>query len=117
MSHCWGPIVWKTGEPAQLRPAHLANPHSALTRTTNGPRIPIRSKEDSFAFRGTLLAAFPSAVDSLLSAEILVWPAIVAGVGLISILFWLPFVHGLTRSIDRMMEATSRIAGGDFNVQ
>jgi two-component system sensor histidine kinase CpxA len=39
-----------------------------------------------------------------------------AGVLLLASLLWLPFVRGLTRSIARMKQATSRIAAGEFNV-
>ncbi len=46
-------------------------------------------------------------------------PWLVAGVGviLISTLFWLPLVRGITRSLSRMTRATERIAEGQFDVR
>jgi two-component system sensor histidine kinase CpxA len=45
----------------------------------------------------------------------LVWSAAAAIV--ISVLFWLPLVRGITRSIAGMRHATSRVADGRFDVQ
>jgi two-component system sensor histidine kinase CpxA len=43
-----------------------------------------------------------------------VWTGVAALV--LSIVFWLPFVAGITRSVGQMTRATSRIAGGEFDV-
>jgi two-component system, OmpR family, sensor histidine kinase CpxA len=40
-----------------------------------------------------------------------------AGVLVLSLLVWLPFVSGLTRSLSRMQAATKRIAEGDFEAR
>jgi two-component system sensor histidine kinase CpxA len=39
------------------------------------------------------------------------------GVLLVSVLWWLPFVRGITRSVSRMTEASERIAEGRFDVR
>ena len=45
------------------------------------------------------------------------WLALVAGVFVFSLLFWLPLVHGITRTIGRLMQATRQIADGRFDVR
>ena len=35
----------------------------------------------------------------------------------LSVLFWLPLVHGITRSISQMTRATERLAEGDFDIR
>ena len=45
------------------------------------------------------------------------WLALIAGVFVFSLLFWLPLVHGITRTIGRMMQATRQIADGRFDVR
>jgi two-component system sensor histidine kinase CpxA len=45
------------------------------------------------------------------------WLAAGAAVILISVICWLPFVHGLTKSISHVTRATAEIAEGRFDVQ
>lgn len=45
------------------------------------------------------------------------WIGVAAGVVVISALFWLPFVRGLTRATTRMMQTTERIAAGHFEAR
>ncbi len=45
------------------------------------------------------------------------WLALVAGVFVFSLLFWLPLIRGITRTIGRMMHATRQIADGRFDVR
>lgn len=45
------------------------------------------------------------------------WIAIGLLIVIISVLFWLPFVRSLTRSIDKMKDAAKRIADEDFSVR
>jgi two-component system sensor histidine kinase CpxA len=45
------------------------------------------------------------------------WLALVLGVVLFSLLFWLPLVRGITRTVARMMQATRQIADGRFDVR
>ncbi len=55
-----------------------------------------------------------SANGLLIDARPWVWTGI--GALVFSIVFWLPFVGGITRSIAQMTRATGRIAGGEFDV-
>jgi two-component system sensor histidine kinase CpxA len=45
------------------------------------------------------------------------WVALLLGVVLFSLLFWLPLVRGITRTVARMMQATRQIADGRFEVR
>ena len=45
------------------------------------------------------------------------WLALIAGVFVFSLLFWLPLVRGITRTLGRMMQATRQIAAGRFDVR
>jgi two-component system sensor histidine kinase CpxA len=45
------------------------------------------------------------------------WAAVGAAVILVSVLCWLPFVHGLTKSISHVTRATSQIAEGQFEIE
>ncbi|HEX4084986.1 MAG TPA: HAMP domain-containing sensor histidine kinase [Chthoniobacteraceae bacterium] len=42
---------------------------------------------------------------------------LIAGSALFSVLFWLPLLRGITRSIGQMTDATKQIAEGQFNVR
>ena len=44
------------------------------------------------------------------------WLALGGGLVVVSVLLWLPFVHGLTRSLARMTRTAEKIARGDFDV-
>jgi two-component system, OmpR family, sensor histidine kinase CpxA len=63
-----------------------------------------------------------AAISNSLSAggfffEIKTWGAVAAGVILLSVLFWLPLIRGITRSIRQMQQATEQIAEGRFEVR
>lgn len=45
------------------------------------------------------------------------WLLVAAGVFVFSLLFWVPLVRGITRSIARMMNATRQLADGHFDVR
>jgi len=45
------------------------------------------------------------------------WVAAAAGILLFSLLFWLPLVRGITRSIREMTAATARVAEGRFDIR
>jgi len=45
------------------------------------------------------------------------WIAAAAGILLFSLLFWLPLIRGITRSIREMTAATARVAEGRFDVR
>ncbi len=82
-----------------------------------GARMPVRTRGELADQRGTLFVGFSSLWNNPFFAQTWRWLAIVAAAALISILFWLPLVRGLTRSIDQMMQATATIADGNFDVK
>ncbi len=45
------------------------------------------------------------------------WVALLVGVIVFSLLFWLPLVRGITRTLARMMQATRQVADGRFDVR
>jgi two-component system sensor histidine kinase CpxA len=45
------------------------------------------------------------------------WLVVAAGVFLLSVLFWIPLVRGITRSLSQMTETTAHIAEGRFDVR
>jgi two-component system sensor histidine kinase CpxA len=45
------------------------------------------------------------------------WLAIGAGAVLLSLLFWLPLVRGITRAVSQITSATEKVAGGHFEVR
>lgn len=45
------------------------------------------------------------------------WLALVVGVFVFSLLFWLPLIRGITGTIGRLMQATRQIAAGRFDVR
>jgi two-component system sensor histidine kinase CpxA len=45
------------------------------------------------------------------------WLALLLGVVVFSLLFWLPLVRGITRTLARMMQATRQVADGRFDVR
>jgi two-component system, OmpR family, sensor histidine kinase CpxA len=79
-----------------------------------GARMPVRSAEGDE--RGTLMVGMSSLWTSPFFYETWTWLGIIVATALISVLFWLPLVRGLTRNIDQMMHATATIADGNFNV-
>jgi two-component system sensor histidine kinase CpxA len=45
------------------------------------------------------------------------WLVMILGLIVFSLLFWFPLVHGMTRALGRMTQATRRIADGRFDVR
>jgi two-component system sensor histidine kinase CpxA len=76
--------------------------------------MPLRANDGS-DLRGTLFVGF-SSLRNPLFAQTWGWFGLVGFAALISVLFWLPLVRGLTRSIHQMMHATATIADGKFDV-
>jgi two-component system sensor histidine kinase CpxA len=93
-----------------------------LTATTNptrywaGVRVPVRRQLDENPHPGTLLMFSPSLVSSQLFFDVKPWLTIGAAVIVVSVLCWLPFIRGLTRSITHLTRAAGQIAAGQFDV-
>lgn len=65
--------------------------------------------------RLTLLAMSGSLRGGGLFFDYTPWLFVAGGVVIFSVLFWLPFVRGITRTISQMTRATEEIAEGRFN--
>jgi two-component system sensor histidine kinase CpxA len=68
-------------------------------------------------FRSRLLAVSDSFYGYGLFFDPTPWIVISLAVIVVSILFWLPFVRGITRTVSQMNEAAERIADEDFDVR
>jgi two-component system sensor histidine kinase CpxA len=66
---------------------------------------------------GTLILTSPSLLASQLFFDPKPWLTIGLAVILVSVVCWLPFIRGMTRSITQMTQAAERIAEGHFEVQ
>ncbi|MBU6402141.1 MAG: HAMP domain-containing histidine kinase [Verrucomicrobia bacterium] len=64
-----------------------------------------------------LLAVSPSLWGGGLFFDLTPWIAVGAGVVFFSVLFWLPLVRGVTRSISQLTRATEQIAQGRFQTR
>jgi two-component system sensor histidine kinase CpxA len=82
-----------------------------------GARMPVRSRGEAEDQRATLFVGFSSLWNNPFLSQMWTWFGIIGVAALFSVLFWLPLVRGLTRSIDQMMRATATIADGNFDVQ
>ncbi len=98
-------------------------PIRALMRTT-GPTqywLMASGRIDNFLFGDPLRVVLVARSTSLSAGGLIFnpnpWLALVAGVFVFSLLFWLPLVRGITRTINRMMHATRQIADGRFEVR
>jgi two-component system sensor histidine kinase CpxA len=65
----------------------------------------------------TLIAVSTSIGLGGLVLDVTPWIAAAAGIVLFSLLFWLPLVRGITRSIREMTGATARVAEGRFDIR
>jgi two-component system sensor histidine kinase CpxA len=103
-------------EPRSPRPkfmVHTANPtrywvfvRTAIHDASGGGRVP-----------ATLLAMSSSIRGGGLFFDVTPWIGVGLGAVVFSALFWLPLVHGITRSIGQMTLATGQIAEGRFDVR
>lgn len=81
-----------------------------------GTRLRVASTEFRHPFTVNLLMRTDSLVGNSLFLDIVPWVAVAVGVLLLCILFWWPFVHGITRYLRQMSVATEAIAKGSFTV-
>ncbi len=94
--------LMRTGDPTQywlLTSARLDNMLAG-----DPMRVVLVARSDSLSAGGLIFNPKP-------------WLALVAGVFVFSLLFWLPLIRGITRTIGRMMHATRQIADGRFDVR
>jgi len=93
-----------------------------LTATSNpaeywaGVRIPVRRERDRDPHPGVLLLSSSSLLSSRLFFDVTPWVTIGAAVILVSIVCWLPFIRGLTRSISQMTRAAGQVSEGQFAI-
>ena len=82
-----------------------------------GVRIPLALEENRPPVPATLFAISDStwSFGELLDLRPLV--LIVGGVVVVSVIFWLPLVAGITRALRQAVQATGEIARGNFNVR
>jgi two-component system sensor histidine kinase CpxA len=101
---------------APAPPLFLAST-SHPTRYWAGARIPLRQDRNENPKPGTLVLMSESLVGSPLFFDPKPWLVGMLGVVVISVLCWLPFIRGVTRSIGLMTRAAGQIAEGRFDVQ
>ncbi len=89
---------------------------SAPTRYWAGIRIPVRLERQQNPHPGTLLIMSPSLLASRLFFDVTPWLSIGIAVILVSVLCWLPFIRGMTRSISQLTRAAGQIAEGRFEI-
>jgi two-component system sensor histidine kinase CpxA len=96
-----GRFVVRAGEPAE---------------TWLGVRVPYQ-REDGPPLPSTLVirAASIGGIVSLL--DVAPWFGVIAGVFVLSVLFWLPLVAGITRALRQLTRATEAIAEGRFDTR
>jgi two-component system, OmpR family, sensor histidine kinase CpxA len=82
-----------------------------------GIRIPISRSRNEPRRPSVLLLSSDSLFSTDLFFDWRLWLGVALSVALASVLCWLPFIRGLTRSIARMDQVTGEIARGRFDVQ
>lgn len=109
--------------PRGTRPPRPAPQNSIYVKTDDpqrywsGTRIMLSDPETNRPIRARVLAVSDSMFGKGLFFDPTPW-LIIAGIVVGgSILFWLPFVSGITRAVGQMTAATERIANEDFDVR
>jgi two-component system sensor histidine kinase CpxA len=82
-----------------------------------GARIPVTLPESGVNIPAILLIRSDTIFNNQLFLDLRLWIGMVLGVIAVSVLCWLPFLRGLTRSIAQMDRATAQIAEGGFDAQ
>jgi two-component system, OmpR family, sensor histidine kinase CpxA len=103
-------------EAAPSESAFLVITHNP-TRYWAGARIPVRIPEFDDQRPGILLLRSSSLFNASLFFDWRLWIGVAVSLVGVSVLCWLPFVRGLTRSIGEMDRAARQIAEGRFDVQ
>ncbi|MHB8522273.1 MAG: HAMP domain-containing sensor histidine kinase, partial [Limisphaerales bacterium] len=102
--------------PGALPPRFMVRTESP-TRYWVGVRVPPPRLEPPRPGPMVLLAMSPSLWGGGLFFDLTPWIAVGAGVVFFSVLFWIPLVRGVTRSISQMTRATEQIAQGRFDTR
>jgi two-component system sensor histidine kinase CpxA len=82
-----------------------------------GIRVQLPSPRGPRIMPGLLIAVSKSMRGNGLFFDPKPWIIVAGAVILFSVLFWLPFVHSITRSLRQMTKATEQIADGRFEVE
>jgi len=82
-----------------------------------GLRVPFQSGEYGERMPATLLIHPTSSWGLLRLLDVQPWLLAGAGVMVFSILFWIPIVRGITRSLGQLNAATGKIAEGEFQTR
>ncbi|MBI5774810.1 MAG: HAMP domain-containing protein [Verrucomicrobia bacterium] len=82
-----------------------------------GVRLQVGDRDAARPLPLTLLAASESFAGGGLFMDFTPWIVLGAGALMVSVLFWLPLVRGITRSVSQMTVATERIAEGNFDAR
>jgi len=112
-----------TPRPSEPRRRGRRPPLRALMRTS-GPTqywLLASARLDNILAGDPLRVVLVARSDSLSAGGLIFnptpWLALAAGIFVFSLLFWLPLIRGITRTIGRMMQATRQIADGRFDVR
>ncbi len=82
-----------------------------------GVRVPVLDGSKTRTLPVTLLAVSDSISGSGLFLDFRPWIMVALGALVFSVLFWLPLVRGITRSVAQMTNATEQVAEGHFHVR
>jgi len=82
-----------------------------------GVRVPVLDGSKTRTLPVTLLAVSDSISGSGLFLDFRPWIMVALGALVLSVLFWLPLVRGITRSVAQMTNATEQVAEGHFHVR
>lgn len=117
-----GPDGGEAGPEGPGRGFGMPRQQAFLTITRNpllywvGVRIPTSGPDGEMGVPGVLLLRTNSIFNSRLFFDWRSLVLLIAALGAIALVCWLPFVHGVTRSIGQMDCATAEIAEGRFDV-
>lgn len=92
---------------------HTSNP----SRYWVGVRLPLADPDSSRPWPVTLLIVSESLHAGGLFLDLRPWVFVALGALVLTVLFWLPLVRGVTRSLSQLTHATERIADGHFDVR
>lgn len=87
------------------------------TRYWAGTRVPVFEPGERRPSLAWLIVESDSLSGHGLFFDVRPWLLVVSAIVLLSVLIWLPFVRGLTRTIGQMTSVTERIAAGRFDAR